>query len=123
VAGLMNFMRNIGSSIGTSMVTTLIARRAQFHQVHLVAHATPGQASFTGAANALAARLAHAGLEASLAARHAYALLYRALVGQATTLAYIDTFWVLAAGAGIMFLLSFGLQKNQPGGGGPVAVH
>src|SRR5579863_10026374 len=29
VSGLINFMRNIGSSVGTSMVTTLIARRAQ----------------------------------------------------------------------------------------------
>src|SRR5262245_18830331 len=123
VAGLMNFMRNIGSSIGTSMVTTLVARGAQFHQVHLVAHATPGQPGLTQAASALAARLAHAGLEASSAVRHAYALLYRSLIGQATTLAYIDTFWVLTAGAGVMFLLSFGLKKNDPGGGGPVAVH
>ena len=32
VAGLVNFMRNMGSSVGTSMVTTLIARRSQFHQ-------------------------------------------------------------------------------------------
>ena len=40
IAGLVNFMRNIGSSIGTSMVTTLIARRAQFHQVYLAAHTT-----------------------------------------------------------------------------------
>src|ERR1700730_7484881 len=31
VSGVMNFMRNIGSSVGTSMVTTLLARRAQFH--------------------------------------------------------------------------------------------
>jgi len=31
VSGLVNFMRNIGSSVGTSMVTTLLARRAQFH--------------------------------------------------------------------------------------------
>ena len=37
VAGLVNFMRNIGSSVGTSMVTTLIARRAQVHQAYLVA--------------------------------------------------------------------------------------
>jgi DHA2 family multidrug resistance protein len=122
VAGLMNFMRNMGSSIGTSMVTTLVARGAQFHQVHLVAHATPGQPGLARAVSALAARLAHAGLEATDATRHAYALLYRNLVGQATTLAYVDTFWVLAWGAGIMFLLSFGLQKNDPGGGGPVAV-
>jgi MFS transporter, DHA2 family, multidrug resistance protein len=122
VAGLMNFMRNMGSSIGTSMVTTLVARGAQVHEVHLAAHAARGQPSFTQAANALAARLAHSGLEATAAVRHAYALLYRALVGQATTLAYIDTFWVLAAGASIMFFLSFGLQRNDPGGGGPVAV-
>ena len=40
VAGLVNFMRNIGSSVGTSMVTTLIARRAQVHQAYLVAHVT-----------------------------------------------------------------------------------
>jgi DHA2 family multidrug resistance protein len=123
VAGLMNFMRNMGSSIGTSMVTTLVARGAQFHQVHLAAHATPAQPALKQAAGALAARLAHAGLEAGDATRHAYALLYRAVIGQATTLAYIDTFWVLAAGATFMFALSFGLQRNDPHGGGAVAVH
>src|ERR1700726_1329764 len=36
-AGLMNFMRNIGQSVGTSAVTTLIARRSQYHQSVLVA--------------------------------------------------------------------------------------
>src|SRR5438874_3988762 len=46
VSGLVNFMRNIGSSIGTSMVTTLIARRAQFHQVHLAAYATAAHPAF-----------------------------------------------------------------------------
>jgi len=122
IAGLVNFMRNIGSSIGTSMVTTLIARRAQFHQVYLVAHVTQGQPTFTQASEALAARLAALGLDASRAASQAYDRLYHALIGQATTLAYIDTFWVLCVGAGIMFLLSFALRKNEPGGGGEVAV-
>jgi DHA2 family multidrug resistance protein len=36
VAGIVNFMRNIGSSVGTSIVTTLIARRSQLHQARLV---------------------------------------------------------------------------------------
>src|ERR1700745_4320524 len=40
VSGLVNFMRNIGSSVGTSMVTTVLARRAQFHQSMLSFHAT-----------------------------------------------------------------------------------
>ena len=35
VAGIVNFMRNMGSSVGTSLVTTLIARRSQFHQARL----------------------------------------------------------------------------------------
>lgn len=122
VAGLINFMRNIGSSIGTSMVTTLIARRAQFHQVYLVAHIHPPQPTFTQAVKALAARLAESGLDATRATSQAYARLYHVLIGQATTLAYIDTFWVLSVGAGIMVLLSFALRKNDPGGGGEIAV-
>jgi MFS transporter, DHA2 family, multidrug resistance protein len=122
VAGLVNFMRNLGSSIGTSMVTTLIARRAQFHQVFLAAHYTPAHPSFMMAVKGLAARLEVSGLNATRATSEAYAMLYRALIGQATTLAYIDTFWVLCVGAGIMFLLSFALKKNQPSAGGEVAV-
>jgi len=122
IAGLVNFMRNIGSSIGTSMVTTLLARRAQFHQVYLAAHITPGRPTFTLAAKALAARLTASGLDVTRASGKAYGLVYRALIGQATTLAYIDTFWVLAVGAGIMFFFSFALRRNDPGGGGEVAI-
>ncbi|HXH49692.1 MAG TPA: DHA2 family efflux MFS transporter permease subunit, partial [Terriglobia bacterium] len=117
VAGLVNFMRNIGSSIGTSMVTTLIARRAQFHQVFLVAHVTPGQPTFRQSVTALAAHLAASGLDAKRATSQASGRLYHLLIGQATTLAYIDTFWVLAVGAGIMFGLSFLLKRNEPGAG------
>ncbi len=116
VSGLINFMRNIGSSVGTSMVTTLIARRSQFHQVHLVANVAPGQPTFAQAVAALAAHLTASGMNAERAMTQAYALIYRTLLAQASTLAYIDTFFILAAGAGIMFLLSFTLRKNDPSG-------
>jgi DHA2 family multidrug resistance protein len=117
VAGLINFMRNIGSSVGTSMVTTLIDRRSQVHQAYLIAHAGPGQPAFAQALPALTARLTTSGFDAELAARKAYGLLYQNLIGQANTLAYIDTFAVLATGAAIMFLLSFALRRNEPGAG------
>jgi len=122
VAGMVNFMRNIGSSIGTSMVTTIIARREQVHQLYMAAHTTPAMPPFTILLKGLAARLAVAGLDASLATRQAYGRIYGAVIAQATTLAYIDTFWVLSVGAAIMFGLSFALRKNEPGGGGEVAV-
>ncbi|HKB09454.1 MAG TPA: DHA2 family efflux MFS transporter permease subunit [Vicinamibacterales bacterium] len=122
VAGLVNFMRNIGASIGTSMVTTVIARRAQFRQVQLAAHAGLGQLPFVTAAEALTRRLVSSGLDASRATAASYARLYRALIGQATALAYIDAFWLLCTIAAIMFVLSFGLKKNEPGAGGQVAL-
>lgn len=117
VAGLVNFMRNIGSSVGTSMVTTLIARRSQVHQMYLVAHAGPGQPVFTQAVAALTSRLFVAGFDAELAGRKAYSLVYQSLVGQASTLAYIDTYAILGMGAAIMFVLSFTLRRNQLGAG------
>ncbi len=41
---------------------------------------------------------------------------------QAQTLAYIDTYMVLAIGAGIMFLLAFIIRKNDPHASGPVVM-
>jgi hypothetical protein len=39
--GIYNLMRNLGGSVGISMATTLLARRAQVHQNILVAKMTP----------------------------------------------------------------------------------
>jgi MFS transporter, DHA2 family, multidrug resistance protein len=122
VAGIVNFMRNMGSSVGTSIVTTLIARRSQFHQARLVEYARPDNPNFQNSLNGLTRPLAHSGLSAPDALAHAYARIYRSLQAQAASLAYIDTFMVLAVGAAMMFCLTFVLKKNDPGGGGRVAV-
>ncbi len=122
VAGMVNFMRNIGSSVGTSMVTTVLARRAQYHQSILVGHTTPGSQSFQNLINGLAQRLVHSGMSLPDAQHRAYASIYQAMQAQAANLAYIDIFWILAVGAAIMFVLSFLLKKNDPGAGGAAAV-
>jgi DHA2 family multidrug resistance protein len=121
VAGLVNFMRNMGSSVGTSMVTTLIARRSQFHQGRMVQYARPDNPAFQAASSGLTNRLIASGLSAPDAHMGALARIYLSVQQQAATLAYVDTFKVLAVGAAIMFLLTFFLKKNDPGGG--PAVH
>ncbi|HKN72997.1 MAG TPA: DHA2 family efflux MFS transporter permease subunit [Terriglobales bacterium] len=118
VAGIVNFMRNMGSSVGTSLVTTLIARRSQFHQARLVQNARVDNPNFLNSANGLAQHLANSGVGKHEAHIEAYARIYRSLQAQAASLAYIDTFMVLAVGAAIMFCLAFALKKNDPGGGG-----
>jgi len=118
VAGIINFMRNMGSSVGTSLVTTLIARRSQFHQARLVQNAAVDNPNFLNSANGLAQRLAASGVGKHEAPLQAYARIYQSLQAQAASLAYIDTFMVLAVGAAIMFCLAFVLKKNDPGGSG-----
>jgi MFS transporter, DHA2 family, multidrug resistance protein len=115
VAGLANFMRNIGSSVGTSMVTTLVARRAQVHQSYLVANLSQANSIYTSGSAGLANRLAASGVTHTMAVEKALALTYQTVIAQATTLAYIDTFMVLSTIAAVMFLFSFALKKNQPG--------
>jgi DHA2 family multidrug resistance protein len=118
VAGIINFMRNIGSSVGTSLVTTLIARRSQFHQQILVDYVRVDNPNLQNSVNGLTQSLAHAGLGTHQAQLQAYARIYEDLQAQAASLAYIDTFMVLAVMAAIMFFLAFALKKNDPGGGG-----
>jgi DHA2 family multidrug resistance protein len=122
VSGLVNFMRNIGSSVGTSMVTTMLARRAQFHQSILTSHATRYDPAFRNQLSGLSQQLLHAGASGPDAQVQAYGRLYRGLQVQSQTLAYIDTFMVLAVLASIMFVLAFIVRKNDPGGGGHVVA-
>src|SRR5499427_576984 len=121
VAGIINFMRNMGSSVGTSLVTTLIARRSQFHQLRLVEHARIDNPNFANAAQGLTQHFVDAGMGRHEASVAAYASFYRSLQGQAASLAYVDTFMVLCVISAIMFFLAFFLKKNEPGGDMAVA--
>jgi DHA2 family multidrug resistance protein len=44
--GIFNLMRNLGGSFGIATATTLLSRRAQFHQSHLVERLTPLDLTF-----------------------------------------------------------------------------
>jgi DHA2 family multidrug resistance protein len=121
VSGIVNFMRNIGSSVGTSLVTTMLARRAQFHQQVLIDHVRSGDPRLNGAVIGLSQRLNHSGLDQHTAQMTAYARIYQLVQGQASAAAYIDTFMVLAVGSALMIFLSFILKKNELGGGRIIA--
>src|ERR1700735_2696100 len=120
-AGLMNFMRNIGQSVGTSAVTTLIARRSQYHQSVLADYTGSGR--FHNALTALTMSLTRVGLSAHTAQQQALGRLYALLQSQAAVLSYVDAYWLLSMCSALMFFSSFLLKKNEPGKGGKVSVH
>ncbi len=117
VSGLINFMRNIGSSVGTSMVTTILTRRSQFHQSVLAYHATNYDPVFRNQLAGLSSQLMHAGASPPDARVQAFGRLYQSLEVQSQTLAYIDTYLVLAVAASIMGVLAFVVRRNDPSGG------
>jgi hypothetical protein len=69
----------------------------------------------------LTARVIASGVDAAQAGRVAYALIYRTVITQATTLAYIDTYIFLGTIALVMFVLAFFVKKNELGGHRPMA--
>lgn len=92
--GLYNLIRNLGGSLGISMVTTLLIRGEQVHQNYLVAHLNGSNPVYRGALTNIYGYLAlHNGLGA--ARQQALGFLYQALHEQATLASYIDDFRVM----------------------------
>jgi len=124
-SGLMNLARNIGGSVGISFVTTLLARRAQFHQVRLVENLSAAnpqfQSTLRGMTGTFSGGGAGPGSGAGSAQQHAYAMVQANVIQQSTMLAYVDIFWLL--GAVIFCLLPFVFLIRKPKAGGEIVVH
>ncbi|HEY1263883.1 MAG TPA: DHA2 family efflux MFS transporter permease subunit [Terriglobales bacterium] len=114
-SGLMNLARNIGGSVGISVVTTMLARRAQFHQVQLMDHVNPANPSFRSALLGMAAALQAKGYSAADATHRAYALIEGNVLRQANMLAYLDNFWMMGWAILLMVPLVFLMKKSKPG--------
>jgi len=85
--GIFNLMRNVGGSLGIAAVTTMLARGAQTHQAVMVSHLTPYDPVFQQRLSEMVMRMT---------SQQAYGAIYQTLVRQATLLAYIDNFRLLA---------------------------
>jgi DHA2 family multidrug resistance protein len=112
VSGLTNFSRNIGSSFGASLVTTVLARRQQFHLVRLGESMTPTSPMLSSTLQAMA-RQAPAGSGPSGQVM-GLALIYQWLIGQAAALSFLDVYMVLGSASAMMFFASFLLKSNDP---------
>ena len=93
---LIGLARNLGAGIGISIFTSLVARRAQFHQVRLAAEAAPGNPLFSAVRSAIRQELAHGGLAISPGAHPALAEIYNVLLREASLMSYLDGFRILA---------------------------
>ncbi len=124
IAGLINFVRNIGGSILISLTNAMVVERGQFHQDQLLKYVVPSNPVYQNSMNALRGLFTGAS-GAGNAEKLAQGTIYRELLQQAQSLAYVDVFYVLCAAAIVMIPLAFLLRKNDPraSGNGEIAIH
>ena len=114
VSALINLGRNVGASVGISLVTTLIARREQVHQSMLISNLNPYSAQFRSTLQGTAQNFSIHGSSSSLANVQAYGRLYGGLQRQASMLAYIDCFWILSILFACLIPFVFLMKKADP---------
>jgi DHA2 family multidrug resistance protein len=119
-SGLMNLARNIGGSVGISLVTTMLDRRTQVHLNDLSRHLNASNPAFQSMLNGATQAMRAHGSSAAFATQQAYALVEGTVQRQATMLAYIDDFRLLGWAILAMVPLVFLMKKGRPGG---MAVH
>ena len=95
-AGIYNLVRNIGGSVGIATATTLLERRAQVHQNYLSSSLNPADPALNGALGGLQSWMHTSGASPANAHTMALAAIYRSLIQQASLMAYVDAFKLLA---------------------------
>ena len=121
-SGLYNLLRNIGGSIGISVVNTIVYRHSQTHRNEMGHAITSTSVSLQGQLHGMQQFLTSQGSSPSTAVHQAYVLVNGTLSQQARLWAYVDDFRYMA-------LICFGcipivfMLKKAKGKGGVSAGH
>lgn len=106
---LYGLVRRTGASIGFALIATQVTHRTVVHHTALSTYTMPDAIGLRLNLDNLTTYLTHKGLSLVLAQHHAQQFLRKAVISQATMLAYSDIFIMLAllflCGAPLVFLL------------------
>jgi DHA2 family multidrug resistance protein len=123
VAGLINFVRNIGGSILIAITNAQVTSRTMWHEQHLQQSMVPGTIAFDQHKSALTGLL-NGSFGGANGSGMALAQIYHQLHQQAQTQGYQDVYMELSWASIVLILLAFMLSKNRPASGaGAAAMH
>jgi DHA2 family multidrug resistance protein len=118
ISSMINFVRNIGGSIGIAIITTMVSRGTQQRSNYLTANLQPGNPRFQQMLNGMAASLRSQGVSAADAMHQAYGRMEMMVQQQAATLAFADVVGWLALLVFCLVPFAF-LMKRPPKHSGP----
>jgi len=112
-SAIFNLLRNLGASCGVAFVTTLIARRAQFHQFRLADHLSPFDTSVQMVVPQISRILQERGFNPSLENKGALGLIYNRLIREASMLSFNDAFYLLSTILVVLLPLVLLMKKRR----------
>ena len=120
-SGLYNLLRNVGGSVGISVVQTLLMRRSQLHQTELVHHLTPTSSAYQQAINQYTQTFSGF-YDKVTAGNLAIARVGQQLGQQAQLWSYVDDFRYMALVCILCVPLVWGLKRVRAKGA-PAGAH
>ncbi len=122
-SGLYNLFRNVGGSIGISIVNTIVARHQQLHQNELLHSLAPSSIPLQNQLHTLQLYLQTQGYSAVDAMTRAYAIVGGQLERQARLWSYVDDFRYMALLCFACIPIVFLLKKTVRGKGAQAIGH
>jgi DHA2 family multidrug resistance protein len=116
-SSMLSIFRNLGGTLGISLVQTFLAQRQQFHQSRLVEHLQPLNPNYQAMTAQVGQTLRGLGVAPTQTDGVQLGQLYQQVIKQAQLLSYMDVFWVLTIFVGCVTPLVF-LLRTQPAGQG-----
>jgi DHA2 family multidrug resistance protein len=120
VAGLTNLARNIGGSVGTAFVATMLARGTQKHESYMIRDLTAGNQAFVDKVKSLKGAFGGHGGGNPLTgpgAHTAQAFIYQQMHRQSSMLAYLDIISIFVVFCACMIPIVLAIGKIKPPSG------
>jgi MFS transporter, DHA2 family, multidrug resistance protein len=93
---IFNLVRNIGGSFGVAISTTILTRRAQFHQTRLIDHLTPFDMTYAMGSSHASQALQQRGLDPAVSSQGGLAAIYEQAIREASMMSFNDVFYLLS---------------------------
>jgi DHA2 family multidrug resistance protein len=114
-SAIYNLLRNLGGSFGVAFVTTMLSRRAQFHQNHLVEHLTPFDRAYQLFSEQSSQFLQYRGFKDFTSNYGGLGMMYRELLRQASMMAFNDAFFLVCIIMICVLPFAFLMKRGTPG--------
>jgi DHA2 family multidrug resistance protein len=119
ISGMSNFARNLGGSIGTSMLATYLSRQSQTNLNSMASHTDLSNGNFKRMLDGLTATFITQGFDTVTAGKKALAMMYQIVQGQAGVIGFMNVFWLMSVVVACLAPLPWIMRRAKAGQGKP----